>query len=245
MRSAWRYRLFEFLWDGVDWLYPPVCGGCGKKGDRWCDNCRANLIPVPEPMCEICGQPQPDKGICSDCLNPRPPFRAMRSWVVFDGPMRKVIHALKYGKNNGGLGYSLAPGLADFYQSLEWTVDMIVPIPLSAQRLQQRGYNQVDLVARPFADLLGVAYLPRALEKIRHTETQVGKTKTERKDNVRGAFRGSPQLVAGKSVLILDDVATTGSTLQAASLALQEAGAARVFALTLARALPHHGLHIV
>lgn len=169
----------------------------------------------------------------------------MRSWVVFDGPMRKVIHTLKYGKNNGGLGYSLAPGLADFYQSLEWTVDMIVPIPLSAQRLQQRGYNQVDLVARPFADLLGAAYLPRALEKIRHTETQVGKTKIERKDNVRGAFRGSPQLVAGKSVLILDDVATTGSTLQAASLALQEAGATQVFAMTLARALPHHGFNIV
>ncbi|MEJ5222872.1 MAG: ComF family protein [Anaerolineales bacterium] len=159
--------------------------------------------------------------------------------------MRKIIHALKYGKNNGGLGYSLTPGFADFYRSLGWAVDLIIPIPLSAQRLRQRGYNQVDLVARPLADFLGVRYTPQALEKIRHTDTQVGKTKSERKSNVLGAFRGSSALTQGKTVLILDDVATTGSTLQAASLALREAGAAQVFALTLARALPHHGFNIV
>lgn len=245
MHTAWRYRLFQAIWNGLDWLYPPVCGGCGKTGERWCDDCRANLIPVPEPFCEICGQPQPSQGICPDCLNPRPPFQALRSWVVFDGPIRKAIHTLKYGRNHGGFGQSLALDLAGFYQSLGWTVDIMIPTPLSPQRLRQRGYNQVDLVARPFSDLLGVPYQPQALVKVRHTDTQVGKTKLERKDNVRGAFRGNPKLLTGRTVLILDDVATTGSTLLSASYALKEAGAAQVYALTLARAMPHHGLNIV
>lgn len=196
-------------------------------------------------MCEFCGQPQPQRGVCLDCRNPRPPFQALRSWVVFDGPIRKAIHTLKYAKNHGGFGHALAPGLADFYQSLGWSVDVIIPMPLSRQRMQQRGYNQVDLVARPLSDFLGVRYDLRALEKIRHTDTQVGKTKAERKENVRGAFRGNPNVLHGCTVLILDDVATTGSTLVSASLALQEAGARQVYALTLARALPQHGLKIV
>lgn len=243
--TAWRFRLSQAFWDGMDWLYPPVCGGCGKQGTRWCDVCRANLTPVPEPLCEICGLPQPQPGICCDCLSLRPPFQALRSWAVFDGPMRKVIHSLKYGKNYGGLGVALVSDLARFYQSLGWKVDLVVSVPLSVQRLKQRGYNQVEQVARPLADLLGLRYQPGALKKVRDTETQVGKNRLARQANVRNAFYGNSDIVKGRIVLLMDDVATTGSTLFSAASALKKAGAAQVFALTLARALPHHGLHIV
>jgi len=165
----------------------------------------------------------------------------MRSWLVFDGPIRHALHSLKY-RRNLALGDALANHLAEYVAALEWPVDLVVPIPLGKDRMKERGYNQAGLVARPLAAIQHWRYIPRALIRCRDTRTQVGLTAAERKENVRGAFSAQAKLVGGKNILLMDDVATTGATLAEGAVALLDAGARSVYGLTLARALAHHGL---
>ncbi len=168
----------------------------------------------------------------------------MRSWGVFEGPIRQALHKLKY-RRNVALGDALAQHLAEYVATLGWPVDLVIPVPLGKERMKERGYNQVGLVAMPLAAINAWRYTPRALARSRETRSQVGLTAAERKENVSGAFRAEAALVSGTTVLLMDDVATTGATLSACASALLEAGARSVYALTLARALPHHGLKIV
>jgi ComF family protein len=238
------YRFNQFLWGSLDWLFPPVCGGCNKVGFRWCPECRRQVQPVPEPVCQICGLPLNHPGFCDTCLKSQPPFRALRSWLVFEGPIRRALHTLKY-RRNVALGDALAQYLAEYVDGLGWPVDLVVPVPLGRQRMTERGYNQVGLVARPLAAIQGRHYSPQILVRARETRSQVGLSATERKENVFGAFRAESVLVSGKNILVMDDVATTGATLASCAETLLKAGAHTVYTLTLARALPHHGLRIV
>jgi ComF family protein len=183
-------------------------------------------------------------GLCPTCHDYPPPYEAIRSWVVFEGPIRHAIHTLKYGRNVA-LGDALTPYLAEYASELGWRVDMVVPVPLGRQRMKERGYNQVGLLAMPLAVIQGWHYSPQVLTRVRETRSQVGLSPIERKENISGAFRADPALVAGKAILLMDDVVTTGATLAACSEALVKADAQIVYALTLARALPHHGLQIV
>lgn len=151
---------------------------------------------------------------------------------------------MKY-RRNIGLGESIAMQMVDFVRSLNWQVNVLVPIPLGKKRLKERGYNQVGLVARPLAYQLGIRYEPDALWKTRETRSQVGLTISERSENVRDAYQADSKLAKDKSVLLMDDVATTGSTISACTAALRVVGAQEVYVLTIARALPHHGLNRV
>ena len=130
-------------------------------------------------------------------------------------------------------------------KTLYWTADLVVPVPLSRKRYKERGYNQIALVARPFSLQMGLKYSSRVLIRKKHTLSQVGLSALERKKNVEGGFGADANLIKGKLILMMDDVATTGSTLAAAASALVDSGASRVYALTLARALAHRGLDIV
>jgi competence protein ComFC len=168
----------------------------------------------------------------------------MRSWSVFEGPIRNALHQLKY-RRNIALGDVFARQLVPFARHLAWPVQVVVPVPLGRKRLQERGYNQVSLVADPLSELGGWEYAPRVLRRVRDTRTQVGLSPAERRDNVAGAFACEPQRVRDRSVLLLDDVATTGATLASCSQTLLESGAREVYALTIARALPHHGYQTV
>ena len=165
----------------------------------------------------------------------------MRSWAVFDSPIQNGLHTMKY-RRNIGLGESIAIQMTDFVRSLNWPIDLLLPVPLSKNRLKERGYNQVGLVARPLAYRLGLKYEPDALWKERETRSQVGLTVSQRRQNVHNAYRANPQIVERKSILIMDDVATTGSTISACTEALLSAAAQEIYVLTIARALPHHGL---
>jgi len=149
---------------------------------------------------------------------------------------------MKY-RRNIGLGDMLAMQMTDFFYSLQWHVQAILPVPLGKNRLKERGYNQVALVARPLAYEVGMEYIPQALKKTRETRSQVGLTLTQRHENVHNAYWADSQLVKGKSVLLMDDVATTGSTISACTESLLSAGAQEVYVLTIARALSHHGLN--
>jgi ComF family protein len=199
---------------------------------------------VPEPVCQTCGLPLSRPGQCRNCKESVPPYKMLRSWLVFEGPIRHALHKIKY-RRNVALGDALAQNLAGFVGSLGWPVDMVVPVPLGKARMKERGYNQVGLVARPLAAANHWRYVPRAVKRYRETRTQVGLTFAERKENVSGAFQGDAAKVSGATILLMDDVATTGATLAACTTALLDAGARSIYALTLARALPHHGLKSV
>lgn len=191
-------------------------------------------------VCEICGLPQLSLGICATCSAEKPHFRALRAWTAFDDPIRKALHNLKY-RRDISMGDALAAHMLPFVEGLGWEFDLFIPIPLGKQRLKERGYNQVGMIAKPLTMALDAKYVPHGLTRQKETRTQVGLTRQERKENIREAFRAWHG-VEGKRVLIFDDVSTTGSTLSSAAESLLKSGAQEVYALTVARALPQHGL---
>ncbi|MCX7608015.1 MAG: ComF family protein [Anaerolineales bacterium] len=152
-----------------------------------------------------------------------------------------ALHSLKY-RRNLALGEAIARQMLPFVRSLGWKIDCAVPVPLGKARLKERGYNQVALVALPIAVWMGWRYVPQALVRSRETRSQVGLSAAERRLNVQDAFEARQELVAAKTVLVMDDVVTTGSTLASCASALLKAGARSVYVLTIARALSQHGL---
>jgi competence protein ComFC len=148
---------------------------------------------------------------------------------------------MKY-RRNIGLGESIATQMLDFVRSLHWPIDVMMPVPLGKNRMKERGYNQVGLVARPLAYRLGLRYEPNAVWKRRDTRSQVGLTVSQRRKNVHDAYQADSKIVKQKSILIMDDVATTGSTISAYTEALLSASAQEIYVLTIARALSHHSL---
>lgn len=238
--TNWSYRLYRSVWSTLDLFFPPACGGCGKIGSRWCGDCQQRVKILDGILCEICGLPLQKAGICDSCVADKPHFRVLRAWAVFQNPLQTALHKLKY-RRDMSMGDSLASQMVSFVQGLNWPIDIIVPIPLGKQRQKERGYNQVGMIAMPLAMALGVKYAPNELARRKETRSQVGLTKAERRENVREAFQAGTR-VNGKTVLVMDDVSTTGSTLSSSADALLLAGAKDVYALTVARALPQHGL---
>jgi ComF family protein len=213
-------------------------------GWRWCPDCQARVPRLNEPFCDKCGIPTKRAEICEKCRSNPPAYRKMRSWAIFDSPIQNALHTMKY-KRNISLGEMLALQMVDFFHSLHWQVQAVLPVPLGKKRLKERGYNQVGLVARPLANNIGMEYLPGALKKTRETRSQVGLSASQRHENVKNAYQADPLAVNGKSVLLMDDVATTGSTISACTESLLSAGAKEVYVLTIARALSHHDLNRV
>jgi ComF family protein len=230
------YLVYHWFWQSLDWIYPPACGGCGLKGERWCQSCNQQAEVIGSRVCTRCGEPLPAVAVCPACQKRTSPFQSVRSWAAFSGPVRAALHRLKY-RRDLGLGEALSHPLKGFFLSLNWQVDLIVPVPLSRARLKERGYNQVSLLARPMALATGLRYQPQALERVRDTPSQVGLSSRQRRENVSGAFRGDSSLAKGRRILVIDDVMTTGATLEACAQALVEAGASAVMGLTLARAV--------
>lgn len=134
------------------------------------------------------------------------------------------------------MGEMLARHLIDLAASLPWQIDLVTPVPQGLDRKAERGYNQAALLAWPVALAFGWQYRPRALKKIRATRTQVGLSREQRWENVSNAFWADPRMVQGKQILVIDDVTTSGATLDCCAASLIKAGAGAVFGLTLARA---------
>lgn len=245
LRARPAYALYRFLWTALDWLYPPYCGGCAEPGERWCEKCRSQASRLGELVCMCCGQPQSEAGkTCPLCSSTPPSYAALRSWAAYEGPLREAVQRLKY-RRDIGLGEVLSLHLIEQLHDLAWQIDLVMPVPLSMKRLRQRGYNQASLLARPVALALKIPYSTSALLRQRDTASQVGLSAHERLENVRGAFSANTPRVGEKRILIIDDVTTTGATIQACALALLEAGAHSVHGLTLARALLHSDQQII
>jgi ComF family protein len=229
------FRLEDWKWAFVDLLIPPACIGCDVVGIHWCLNCQKETQLLTDNLCSKCGKP--DQGdICEACLAREPYYSAARSFAQYVNPFKKLVIALKY-RGNPNLGHFISDLIASRAPFRGWTPDLGVAVPLSAGRLAARGYNQVELYARPLCQRVGIPYSGSALTRNRETVSQVGLTGNQRRHNLRGAFAAEARQVSGRSVILFDDVYTTGSTVNECSKALRAAGAAEVVVFTLARAL--------
>jgi competence protein ComFC len=228
------YRIYRWAWAGLDLVYPPHCGGCDSPGARWCNNCQENTLQIHPPVCVCCGQSDSSGGLCPGCRAKAPAYTALRSWAFFEGSLRHALHRLKYD-GDMALGEVLVRPLIRMYFELGWQVDLVVPVPISLARRTQRGYNQAALLAWPLALSCGLEYQPKALIKVRDARSQVGLSMSERFKNVSGVYQAQDQLVQSKVILVVDDVMTSGATMQACAAAILAAGGRNVYGLTLAR----------
>lgn len=194
---------------------------------------------VVEPICPRCGRhpAQQDAwsadALCPECHASPRPLTQMRAALRYQEPASAAIHRFKY-EGYFALGGSLAGLMIDAWPRWDASPDLILPIPLHARRRRQRGYNQSELLARPLGEALHIPVDAKLLQRTRHTIPQVGLGPEERHENVRGAFAADSG-VAGRRVLLIDDVLTTGATMTAAAEALLAAGAVSVAAYCLAR----------
>ena len=232
-------------------IYPEGCLLCGAPvwRSRDCSVCEACWqrilgLRITPPWCPSCGMPYQqsvgtDTHLCGDCILRPPDFAGARSFGLYTAEMRGVIQALKFhGRRN--LALLLAPLMA-LTCAETWRpgeIHMIVPIPLHPRRQRVRGYNQAALLGKQVGKILGVPCGVRTLARVRHTSPQVGLSTHARLANLRHAFHCPlPVSVNGLSLLLVDDVMTTGATAGSAARALRQAGAARVSVLTAARTL--------
>lgn len=235
-----------------DLLLPPACAVCRAShrpevGGVVCPQCLAGVVPLAWPQCARCGHPEPAAAdgtwadACRWCQRWPSLVRAVRSVAWMDpGTGGPVVHALKYE------GWTaVAAVMARAMARLAWPPDVVaertalVPMPLSAVRQRERGYNQAEQIAAALAPAWGVPVWPWALRRVRHTVSQVRLTPSERVANVTGAFAVPPEgvaRVAGAHLVLVDDVVTTGATAVAAAAALVAGGARLVSVVTYGRA---------
>ncbi len=201
-----------------------------------CDRCLATIRPLGAASCPRCGRASRLGAPCPACLRYEGPLVAIRSACVYEGVARKAIHALKY-RHRQTLAAPLAELLAAELRRRPLQIDLLVPVPLHPVRLAERGYNQSDLLAGELGALVGVP-VANCLERRRETRTQAELGAHARLANVRGAFECvGPEAVASRRVGIVDDVCTTGATLEDCARALRAAGCSAAWGLTVARDL--------
>ena len=229
----------------VHTLLPAPCLECGRplpaRGTALglCSGCRARLKPLPEKACGICARPlpsyEPPPGfVCAACRESPPGFDRLLALWSYEPPLDKVVQALKFRRLDY-LGSHLARALAEELGGELLSFDAVVPVPLHWRRRLARGYNQAERIASPLARALGLP-LTRALSRVRATPPQSLLGRKERLANLRRAFRARhPERLRDRHLLLVDDVATTGATLDAAATVLKRAGAAAVTALVVGR----------
>jgi len=228
-------RLTKLKGRVVDFLFPQRCVGCGKEGKFICDSCRQSLPRVMPPLCPKCGKPQSSGTLCPTCVSWQAEIDGIRSPFRFDGVMRQAIHQLKY-RNLRALAEPLAKLLNDYLTAYPIPGEILVPVPLHRKRLRERGYNQSSLLAKELGKLADLPVVDDCLFRQRHAPPQTrSSTVEERRSNVAGAFVCRDHRLQDKQVLLIDDVSTSGATLDTCAAALKAIGATSVWGLVLAR----------
>ncbi|HEY6418050.1 MAG TPA: ComF family protein [Candidatus Binataceae bacterium] len=237
----------------VNFLYPPRCAACGARfglddGRRVCGDCLARMERLPEPLCVVCGGPvesvMDGREECARCLHTRPSFAHARSIARYrptaedePGTLPALIRRHKYGLDQS-VGRALAEYLGAELPLSAANYDVVVPVPLHWRRLWWRGFNQATLLAGEVAMRLGRPLDTASVVRRKATTPQTSRDHDERRRNVRRAFAVKyPERVASRRVLLVDDVMTTGATVDECARAILAAGAQSVDVFTLARVL--------
>ena len=153
------YRAYRLIWEALDWLYPPNCGGCGQSGARWCKECSQNTLEIETPICPICGNVNINERPCQRCQDlPGLFIHPFAPILYLTDPSERQFINLKY-RRNIGLGEALSRPMITSLQKLNWSLDIITSVPLGLVRLEERGYNQATLLARPIALCLKIPSL--------------------------------------------------------------------------------------
>ncbi len=219
----------------VGLLFPRWCIGCGKEGDFLCPSCHRSLPRIMPPLCPMCGKPQPSGILCPGCVSWQAEIDGIRSPFRFDGVARQAIHQLKY-RNLRALAVPLAKLLNDYLITNPLPREVLVPVPLHHKRLRERGYNQSSLLTRQLGKLANLPVVDDCLIRERHAPPQARtSTVDERRSNVTNAFTCRHHRLKDRQVLLIDDVSTSGATLDACATALKAAGATSVWGLVLAK----------
>jgi len=219
----------------LDLLFPQWCVGCGKEGELLCHSCRNALPHLVPPLCPKCGKPQPSGTLCPSCIVWQAEIDGIRSPFQFDGVMRQAIHQLKY-RNLRALAVPLAKLLNDYLAINPVPGKVLVPVPLHQKRLRERGYNQSSLLAKELGKLIKLPVVNNCLIRMRYAPPQTKTTTVdERQSNVANAFICRDRRLKDKQILLMDDVSTSGATLDACAKALKASGATAVWGLVLAR----------
>ena len=228
----------------LDFLLPPHCPICQKRTQSvhtLCSDCFTSLRFISKPMCVKCGRPFEfelnDEMLCGSCLTKKVPFHKARAAVVYDDFSKDLILPFKHGDH-----IELAPLLAQMMEragvDLFPQIDLLIAVPLHRRRLMKRKYNQAGLLAKLLSKRVGKPYYPNILFRTKSTVSQGHLRASERKKNVSKAFTiKNAHLVHNKNILIIDDVMTSGATLNECAKQLKRAGANHISYLTFARVL--------
>ena len=235
----------------LELIFPPVCVLCERPGRAAiCASCRERFEFIEPPYCQRCGKPLPKSAakdmVCGQCRHQAPSFDTARAVGLHTATLREAVLRFKFSRRQR-LAEPLAELLAERIlaersgrDGLPWGgLTGVVPVVLHPRRRGWRGFDQAMLLARQVSALIEVPCLEQVLVREKDTQPQIGLSPVQRRQNVRGAFAvADPEFVAGEVLLLIDDVYTTGSTLNASARALRRAGAQEVYALTITRAVP-------
>jgi ComF family protein len=209
--------------------------GCGTEGSLICRDCQHQLTPIVNPICPRCGRPQSSRILCPACTVWAANIDCIRSPLRFEGLTRQIIHQFKY-KNLRSLAKPLGLILKNYLLSEPLPVDVVIPVPLHPRRLRERGYNQSALIAQEVSRLMNLPLIDGEVLRLKYVLPQARtQSVQERHINVKDAFHCPLFSKPGKAVLLIDDVATSGATLDACAQALKLAGSGPIYGLVLAR----------
>jgi ComF family protein len=218
----------------LDWLLPPRCGGCRALGGWLCASCRGRIRLLREPLCPRCGRELEFAATGCGCRVRLRRLASASAAAAYEGPLEQAIHRFKY-EGWRALAPALADLLADRVAADPDPDLLLVAVPLHRRRQRARGYNQSELLAAELRTRLELPKPCGRLVRLRDTPPQVGLDRLGRQANVADAFAWDGPPLAGRRVAVVDDVATTGATLEACAAALRAAGSGAVHAYTIAR----------
>lgn len=231
-------------------IFPPQCPGCSEilhpfDGQIFCRACNDKINFIKGGICTICGTTFPDSPaenhLCGECLEKKPYFSYARAVFSYENIILNAIHRFKY-KRNMSIGEIMSFLMADFsFPDIEFTdYSLIIPVPLHIKRLRERGFNQSLILANAMGEKRQIPVNFSLLKRRKFTTTQASSNRKERKQNIKGAFEVSDEnKIKGRNIILIDDVYTTGATVNECAKTLIKAGAKKISALTLARVLPN------
>lgn len=240
----------------LDWIYPPRCMACHnllmltdrRAGARHiCPSCEALLVPVAPPVCGRCGHPVTVPGAnhsirCASCQGKNTYFESNTAIYAYEGLLRDLMHEMKF-RDKRQVAEGFGELMADACPMLGPAVaDWLVPVPMHPRKERHRGFNQAEILARALGKRYGLPVVPNLLKRTRNTPPQSGLSPVRRAENMEGAFRINPRYaVSHKKILLIDDIYTTGATLDACAKILAESGAGVISCMTLSIAVQNNG----